>query len=25
MGRVIEEAHTAVALCGAALRRDWGG
>jgi acetyl esterase len=25
MGRVIEEAHTAVALCGAALRRAWGG
>ena len=24
MGRVIEEAHTAVALCGAALRRAWG-
>jgi acetyl esterase len=25
MGRVIEEAHTAVGLCGAALRRAWGG
>ena len=25
MSRVIEEAHTAVALCGAALRRAWGG
>ena len=24
MSRVIEEAHTAVALCGAALRRAWG-
>lgn len=24
MGRVIEEAHTAVGLCGAALRRAWG-
>ncbi len=25
MGRVIEEAHTAVGLCGTALRRAWGG
>jgi len=25
MSRVIEEAHTAVALCGGALRRAWGG
>lgn len=25
MGRVIEEAHTAVGLCGAALRRAWRG
>jgi acetyl esterase len=25
MGRVIEEAHTAVGLCGSALRRAWGG
>lgn len=25
MARVIEEAHMAVALCGAALRRAWGG
>jgi acetyl esterase len=25
MGRVIEEAHTAVGLCGVALRRAWGG
>lgn len=24
MGRVIEEAHTAVSLCGTALRRAWG-
>lgn len=24
MGRVIEEAHTAVGLCGAALRQAWG-
>jgi acetyl esterase len=24
MGRVIEEAHAAVGLCGAALRRAWG-
>jgi acetyl esterase len=24
MGRVIEEAHTAVGLCGTALRRAWG-
>jgi acetyl esterase len=25
MGRVIDEAHTALALCGHALKRHWAG